>query len=188
MRNPSTLLSLLGVIVLAACGQPGTDLEAVIETTPEAAETSAPEPEAPSADSVTEASTADDIPAPPAVFADDGIAIAGADPVAYFTQGDYVPGEPAFSYEWGGATWQFASAEHRDLFIANPAQYAPQYGGFCAWAVSQGYTAAIDPNAWTIVDGKLYLNYDQRIQRRWSQDIPGNIAKADQNWPGVLAQ
>lgn len=120
-------------------------------------------------------------------FEDDrGLAIRGADPVAYFTQGGPVAGSAEFAYTWNNATWQFASAENRDLFAANPEQYAPQYGGFCAWAVSQGYTASTDPNAWRIVDGKLYLNYNQGVQRRWERDIPGNINKANANWPGVL--
>ena len=120
-------------------------------------------------------------------FADDaGLAIRGTDPVAYFVEGAAVPGSAEFSHDWGNVTWQFASAENRDLFAANPEQYAPQYGGFCAWAVSQGYTASIDPEAWRIVDGRLYLNYDRRVQQRWERDIPGNITKADANWPGVL--
>lgn len=123
---------------------------------------------------------------PAAVFAEGNIAIRGADPVAYFTQGAYVAGSPEYTYDWGGATWQFASAEHRDLFVSNPGQYAPQYGGFCAWAVSQGYTASVDPTAWDIVDGKLYLNFNAGIQRRWQQDIPGHVARANQNWPRVL--
>ena len=67
-----------------------------------------------------------------------------------------------------------------------PEKYAPQYGGYCAWAVSQGYTASSDPTAWKIVNGKLYLNYSVGVQRKWSEDIPGNIAKADSNWPNVL--
>lgn len=121
------------------------------------------------------------------VFAEDGIAIRGADPVAYFTAGEYTPGAAEFTHDWEGATWQFASAENRDLFAANPEDYAPQYGGFCAYAVSQGGTAPIEPTSWKIVDGKLYLNYNAKIQKRWSKDIPGFIAKADQNWPGVLA-
>ncbi|MEL6354123.1 MAG: YHS domain-containing (seleno)protein [Cyanobacteria bacterium J06627_28] len=115
-----------------------------------------------------------------------GVAIRGADPVAYFTEGAVVFGSSEFTHAWGNATWQFASAENRDLFAANPEQYAPQYGGFCAWAVSQGYTASIDPESWRIVEGRLYLNYDSGIQRRWERDISGNIAKADANWPGVL--
>ncbi len=118
---------------------------------------------------------------------DNGLAIRGADPVAYFTEGAAVTGSPEFTYDWGDATWQFASAENRDLFAANPKQYAPQYGGFCAWAVSQGYTASIDPNAWRIVEGRLYLNYSPGVQQRWERDIPGNISSADANWPGVLS-
>ena len=116
-----------------------------------------------------------------------GLAIRGTDPVAYFTQGRPITGTSAFTYTWGNATWQFASAENRDLFAANPKQYAPQYGGFCAWAVSRGYTASIDPKAWKIVDGKLYLNYSSSVQQQWERDIPVNISKADANWPGVLA-
>lgn len=115
-----------------------------------------------------------------------GVAIRGADPVAYFAEGAAVFGSSEFIHVWGNAVWQFASAENRDLFAANPEQYAPQYGGFCAWAVSQGYTASIDPEAWRIVEGRLYLNYDSRVQRQWERDIPGNIAKADANWPEVL--
>ena len=115
-----------------------------------------------------------------------GLAIRGTDPVAYFTQGSPVAGKPEFAHNWSGATWLFANEEHRDLFAANPEQYAPQYGGFCAWAVSQGYTASIAPQAWKIVDGKLYLNYNKGIQRRWEKDIPGNIKKANSNWPEVL--
>ncbi|MEM9154194.1 MAG: YHS domain-containing (seleno)protein [Cyanobacteria bacterium P01_F01_bin.33] len=123
---------------------------------------------------------------PAAVFVDNGIAIRGADVVAYFSESSYVPGRAEFAYEWGGATWQFANAQNRDEFVKNPGQYAPQYGGFCAWAVSQGYTAPVDPTAWEIVNGKLYLNFNASVQRRWQQDIPGNIAKGDRNWPGVL--
>ena len=122
------------------------------------------------------------------VYAQDGIAIKGADPVAYFTQGQYVPGSSTYTYDWKGATWQFSSAANRDLFAASPAEYAPQYGGYCAWAVSQGYTAPVDPTAWSIVDGKLYLNFNADVQQRWERDIPGHIASANQNWPAVLTQ
>lgn len=176
--------TLLGFGIAVGCsGQvepEGSSAPAVESETP--AEITATSP------SAAEAPESGNDSVPEAVFADSGVAIAGADPVAYFTQGQYAPGEASYTYDWGGATWQFASAEHRDLFANNPNQYAPQYGGFCAWAVSQGYTAPIDPTAWKIVEGKLYLNYDQRIQKRWSQDIPGNIAKADQNWPGALEE
>lgn len=113
------------------------------------------------------------------------VAIDGTDPVAYFQEGRPVEGSSDFEHEWKGATWQFASAENRDLFAADPEAYAPQYGGYCAWAVSQGYTASIDPEAWKIVDGKLYLNYSKGVQSRWAQDIPGHITAADQNWPEI---
>jgi YHS domain-containing protein len=121
------------------------------------------------------------------VFVDDGAAIRGTDPVAYFTDGRAVPGKAAFEAEWMGATWRFASAAHRDAFKTDPEKYAPQYGGFCAWAVSQGYSAPIDPAAWKIVGGKLYLNYSRSIQSRWALDRSGNIARADRNWPKVRA-
>ena len=116
-----------------------------------------------------------------------GLAIRGYDPVAFFKQGGPVQGSKEYELTWKDAKWRFASAENRDLFESDPEQYAPQYGGYCAWAVSEGYTASVDPkNAWEIVDGKLYLNYDKEIQVKWAKDIPGNIARADANWPGVL--
>jgi len=117
------------------------------------------------------------------VLAEDGVAIRGFDPVAYFTEGRPVRGSAAFTHEWGGATWRFASAANRDQFAADPGRYAPAYGGFCAFAVSEGYTAPTDPNAWRIVEGRLFLNYDRSVQRRWERDIPGRIARGDANWP-----
>lgn len=119
------------------------------------------------------------------LFTENGVAIRGFDPVAYFTQGGPVRGRADHAADWGGATWHFASAGNRAAFLADPGAYAPQYGGYCAWAVARGYTAAIDPQAWRIVDGRLYLNFSPRIQRRWEQDIPGNITRADANWPGL---
>lgn len=113
-------------------------------------------------------------------------AVGGYDPVAYFTEGRPVAGSRQFTYRWKGATWRFANTANRDAFAASPAKYAPQYGGYCAWAVSEGYTAKGDPNVWKIVSGRLYLNYSPGVQRQWSADIPGNIARADKNWPGVL--
>ena len=119
------------------------------------------------------------------VYTKDGAAIEGYDPVAYFNGGRPVAGSSQFQLQWQGATWRFANAANRDAFAAAPERYAPQYGGYCAWAVSQGYTAKIDPDAWRIVDGKLYLNYSKGVQRRWAEDVPGNIAKGDANWPGL---
>jgi YHS domain-containing protein len=115
-----------------------------------------------------------------------GVAIEGYDPVAYFTDGRPVEGKKGFETEWNGATWRFVSAEHRDLFAADPGKYAPQYGGYCAWAVSQGSTAGIDPEAWKIHDGKLYLNYDRSVQEKWLADMENLIAKGDANWPKLL--
>ena len=116
-----------------------------------------------------------------------GGAIRGYDPVAYHAEGKPVKGKRAHRVEWKGATWSFASAENKALFEADPEKYAPRYGGYCAWAVSNGYTASIDPDAWSIVDGKLYLNYSLGVRTQWYEDIPGNIAKGDVNWPKLLA-
>lgn len=115
-----------------------------------------------------------------------GKAIRGYDPVAYFTQSKAIEGNDDYRYEWNGAEWRFFSKQHLDLFKADPEQYAPQYGGYCAWAVSKGYTAKIDPQAWNIVGGKLYLNYSKSVQQTWQGDIAGNIANADANWPILL--
>jgi len=115
-----------------------------------------------------------------------GVAIEGYDPVAYFTDGRPVEGKKQFSHEWNGATWRFASAEHRDLFAAEPERYAPQYGGWCAYAVANNSTAGIDPEAWTIHDDKLYLNYDEEIQAKWLADRDAYIAQADVNWPKLV--
>lgn len=115
-----------------------------------------------------------------------GLAIRGTDPVAYFTEGKAVKGDSQFESEWQGATWRFASAENQQLFEQDPEAYAPQYGGYCAKAMAEGNVVSIDPEAWKIVDGKLYLNYSPEVQQQWVQDIPGNIALADANWPDVL--
>ncbi len=114
------------------------------------------------------------------------LAVSGYDPVAYFTAGQPVEGSADHELAWSGATWRFASAANLAAFQADPQAFAPQYGGYCAWAVAQGSTASSDPTAWRIVDDKLYLNYSHDIQGRWQQDIAGNIAKGDANWPKVL--
>lgn len=120
------------------------------------------------------------------VFNRNGLAVRGTDVVAYFTEGRPVKGKAAFEHEWKGVRWRFASAAHRDAFAADPEKYAPQFGGYCAWAVASGYTASTVPEAWKVVEGKLYLNYSLGVRERWEQDIPGNIAKAEGNWPAVL--
>lgn len=124
--------------------------------------------------------------AAPAVNADkDGLALRGYDPVAYFVSDKAIEGKASISHEHNGITYHFASADNRHKFIKNPAAYLPQYGGYCAWAVSRGYTANTDPTAWKIVDGKLYLNYNHKVKAQWVKDIPGNIAKANKNWPAL---
>ena len=112
-----------------------------------------------------------------------GVAVGGYDVVAYFTEGRAVLGVAAFEQDFGGARYQFANAANRQSFTTDPSRYLPQYGGFCAYAVSRGYTAAVDPEAWAIVDGKLYLNYSKRVRALWQADVPGNIQKANANWP-----
>ena len=114
-----------------------------------------------------------------------GVAIEGYDPVAYFDQKKPVKGDSDFVHEWSGATWRFASEENRRRFASAPEKFAPQYGGFCAYGVSQGYAVGIDPKAWSIVDGKLYLNYNLEVQKTWSKDTGKYIREADRNWPAV---
>lgn len=124
----------------------------------------------------------------PAVNLSRGLALRGYDAVAYWTDGRPVRGAATFTHRWNGAEWRFSSLANRDAFAKNPARYAPRFGGYCAYAVSRGYTADGDPLAWRIVDGHLYLNYSKRAQELWEEDIPGNIAKGTRNWPGVLGR
>lgn len=127
---------------------------------------------------------ADKAPVYTALFSD--TALKGYDPVAYFELGKATKGSKQFKTSWNGAQWWFVSAEHRDAFIAAPEQYAPQYGGYCAWAVGNGYTASGDPEVWSIVDGKLYVNYNESIGEKWQKDRAALIKSADANWPDVL--
>jgi YHS domain-containing protein len=122
----------------------------------------------------------------PEVFAPGGVAISGYDPVAYFTEGKPVPGKMDHALMWRGATWYFASAESMEAFEMNPAAYAPQYGGYCAYAMSKGAVASTAPEAFTVSDGRLYLNFSTEVRTIWSQDIPGNVVLADGYWPAAL--
>lgn len=124
-------------------------------------------------------------PADPVNKNSSGVAIKGYDPVAYFTDSKPVKGSPQFTHHWNGANWQFASADHRDEFAKSPEKYAPQFGGYCAYGVSQNHTAPIDAEAWTIIDGKLYLNYSQGVKATWSKAIPKYLEQADKNWPAL---
>lgn len=110
------------------------------------------------------------------------LALRGYDPVAYFTEGRPVEGLKEFAHEYADAKWWFLNSANRDLFAANPEKYAPQYGGYCAWGISQAKFYDGDPQLWKIVAGKLYVNYNKEIDKTWEQDIPGFIKKADANW------
>jgi enamine deaminase RidA (YjgF/YER057c/UK114 family) len=118
------------------------------------------------------------------------LSIGGYDPVAYFTDDKPVPGKPEFEYLWHDARWRFASADHRDLFMKDPEHYAPQFDGYCALGVAwqQPHKDTVDPNAWAIVDGKLYLTHTARGLDAWRQNEAANIKRADENWPTVERQ
>jgi YHS domain-containing protein len=118
-------------------------------------------------------------------FEHDGVALRGYDPVSYFTEGKPQPGVPAHSYVYKGSKFQFASADNQKLFVENPDKYAPQFGGFCSYGTAQGYKVSTQPDAFSVVDGKLYLNYNREVVKIWQQDVPGNIVKAEENWPVV---
>jgi YHS domain-containing protein len=117
-----------------------------------------------------------------------GLAVQGYDVVSYFTDGKAVKGSPQFTSKHQGGTYQFASAEHKAAFEKSPEKYEPRFGGFCAYAVSKNTTAKIEPDAFQIVDGKLLLQYDQDILKKFSKDTAGNLVKAEANWPGLVAK
>ena len=127
-------------------------------------------------------------PAPAVYSASDGLAAGGYDVTAYFTQGKPVRGSAEHELMLQGVTWRFASAGNKARFQANPAAYAPQFGGYCAWAVSQGYIASGDPEQWKIVDGKLYLNFNARAKALWEADEAEAIKRGRLNWPAVLTK
>ncbi len=118
-------------------------------------------------------------------YGKDGMAINGYDPVGYFDEGRPVKGSSQFTVLHKGALFHFANAANREAFAASPDRYAPQYGGYCAYGTAKGYKAKSDPDAFSIVDGKLYLNYSLAIREQWRAHIPEYIAKANHNWPSV---
>lgn len=124
----------------------------------------------------------------PEVFAPGGVAIGGYDPVAYFTDGKPVAGRSDHALVWRGATWHFATAASMEAFEMNPQAYAPQYGGYCAYAMTKGAIATTAPEAFTVTGGRLYLNYSTAVRTIWSEDIAGNIARADTHWPSALTK
>jgi YHS domain-containing protein len=113
---------------------------------------------------------------------DNNVAIRGYDPVAYFTEGRPIEGRARYEYVWHDATWRFSSAEHRDLFADEPQRYAPRYGGFCAGAMARGRKAPIDPEAWVIINDRLYLNYAKGSVDDFARDADAQIANADAHW------
>lgn len=121
-------------------------------------------------------------------FEKDGFAIRGHDPVAYFKDGKPTKGSAEHRVEHKGSVFVFASKANRDAFAAEPDRYAPQYGGYCAFGTAGSYKAASDPAAFSVVDGKLYLNYNRDVMARWRSDVPGFVDMADQQWPAVSRQ
>jgi YHS domain-containing protein len=119
-------------------------------------------------------------------FEKDGVALKGHDVVAYFKDNKALPGSPQFKAEYKGSVFHFSSAANRDAFAAEPARYAPQYGGYCAYGMAGGYKAAVDPAAFSVIEGKLYLNYNREVQKKWSGDVAGYIGKADKAWPTAM--
>lgn len=115
----------------------------------------------------------------------DNLVLDGYDAVAYFNENLPREGKPEFTAEYGGAKWQFVSAENRDAFKKEPEKYVPQYGGYCAWAVGHGYTADTDPQTGKVVDGKLYLNYSKDVSVKWNQDTGKYITDGDKNWQNL---
>jgi YHS domain-containing protein len=119
------------------------------------------------------------------IFQKDGKAIRGYDPVAFFTAGAPVMGDSMFTYNWKDATWLFASKENRELFRAQPEKYAPKYGGYCAYGTADGHKAPTEVGTWTILDGKLYFNYNNKVKEMWSRKTDEYIRKADVNWENI---
>jgi len=118
----------------------------------------------------------------PAYYNEKGVAIKGYDVVAYFTDHTPVEGSKNFSYNWEGTEWHFKNQANLDAFKANPVTYAPEFGGYCAYGVSENHKAPTDPAAFTIVDNKLYLNYSPEVKKLWIKDTKGRIKKAEENW------
>jgi YHS domain-containing protein len=117
-----------------------------------------------------------------------GVAIQGYDPVAFFTDNKPVKGDPKFLTKRDGAIYFFASKEHKDLFLQTPAKYEPQFGGYCAYGVSRSRLVEIDVDAFQIVDGKLLLQYSKGVRDDFNEDAKANLAKANANWPVLLAK
>jgi YHS domain-containing protein len=119
------------------------------------------------------------------IYAPGGKAINGYDPVAYFTLSRPVKGVDSLSYQWKGAVWLFSNRQDLKAFMASPEKYAPQYGGYCAYGTAEGHKATTEADEWTIVNNKLYLNYNGKVKATWVKDEQGYIQKADKEWPAI---
>jgi YHS domain-containing protein len=119
------------------------------------------------------------------VFSTNGIAIKGYDPVAFFKESKPVMGHDPLSYQWKGATWLFSTKENLEAFKAEPVKYAPQYGGYCAYGAAEGHKAPTETNTWTILNDKLYFNYNQEVRGMWMKNQKANIVKANANWDNI---
>lgn len=120
------------------------------------------------------------------VYVKDGVALSGYDAVSYFTDRKPVKGSEQFERQWNGVRWRFASSAHLKSFVESPEKYAPRYGGYCAYGVSRNHAVPGDPEAWKIVDGRLYLNYNKDVRVLWEKELPDVIHEADRHWPSVL--
>lgn len=121
----------------------------------------------------------------PEIFQKDGAAIGGYDAVAFFTENKPVKGSPAYNFKWKDAEWRFASAANLDSFQKSPDKYAPQYGGYCAYGTAEGHKAPTEADTWTVLNGKLYFNYNQNVKQIWDKDRNGFIMKAEENWENI---
>ncbi len=119
------------------------------------------------------------------IFSTDGKAIKGYDAVAFFKDSAAVKGSEIFSHQWKGTSWLFSTKANRDAFVANPEKYEPQYGGYCAYGTADGHKAPTETNTWTVVNGKLYFNYNNKVKEYWNKNQPALIQKADTLWPTI---
>ncbi len=121
----------------------------------------------------------------PEVFTTAAGAIQGYDPVAFFKEQKPVMGKKEFAFTWNNAAWYFSSSDNLEAFKSDPSRYAPQYGGYCAYGTAAGHKSPTQPETWTIVDDKLYFNYNAEVKKLWNKNQKELIEKANQNWPTV---
>ncbi len=118
----------------------------------------------------------------PEIFISNGAAVGGYDVVAIYKESKLIKGDSLDSYDWKNAKWMFATRSNLDSFMASPEKYAPQYGGYCAYGLSRGYKAPTEADTWTIIEGKIYFNYNKKVKETWMKNTPAYIREADKNW------